>query len=184
MNDIDNQATVDMRRPMGKFKFVSTDVKAFISRVTETMLPAEGTTPEESRAVYEQLLKDIKYKDYKIVFRYNIFMPCSYNMFTDKPADAWEVVTFPSSMVLEENNEMTLGYDYVFVNGNETTLSISLSVYNPDGEEISTSDPIDVTVVRGKLTVVKGQFLTSKAMGGVSINPTFDGKDYNVEIKY
>lgn len=184
LNEIDNQATVEMKRPMGKFKFVSTDVKAFISRVTESMIDTEGTTPESSRVIYEELLQNLRYSEYKVVFRYNIFMPCSYNMFTDKPADAWEVVTFPSRMFLEDNSEISLGYDYVFVNGSETTLSISLSVYDPQGEIIASSDPIDVTVARSKLTVVRGEFLTSKAKGGVTINPSFDGEDYNVEIKY
>ena len=77
---------------------------------------------------------------------------------------------------------MTLGYDYIFVNGTETTLAISVEVYNRDGELMSSTNPINVPIVRSKMTVVKGEFLTSKATGGITINPGYDGDDYNIEI--
>ena len=35
---IDNQARVEMKRPMGKFKFVSTDLEVFLSRVAKTLV--------------------------------------------------------------------------------------------------------------------------------------------------
>ena len=37
-------------------------------------------------------------------------------------------------------------------------------------------------VVRNKFTVVRGNFLSSKASGGVSIRTEFDG-EYNLEIR-
>ena len=77
---------------------------------------------------------------------------------------------------------MTLGYDYIFVNGSETTLAISVEVYNRDGELMSSTNPINVPIVRSKMTVVKGEFLTSKATGDITINPGYDGEDYNIEI--
>lgn len=180
--------TVEMKRPMGKFKFVSTDVDAFYSRVVKEIMEKRGLSLEDesesdSRTIYDQLLKSVDITDYKVVFRYNIFMPCAFNMFTDKPADSWTGMSFNSQMHKENESEMNLGFDYIFVNGSETTLSISVEIYNADGELISSSNPVDVPIVRNKLTVVKGAFLTSKASGGVAINPGFDGPDYNIEIK-
>ena len=78
--------------------------------------------------------------------------------------------------------EMVMGHDYVFVNGSETTLSISLEVYNDKDEKVSSTNPIYVPIVRNKLTIVKGEILTSTASGGVSINPGYEGPDYNIEI--
>lgn len=184
----ENQVTVEMKRPMGKFKFVSTDVEAFYSRVVKELMEKRGLLKEneseaDSKAVYDQLLQSIDINDFKVVIRYNAFMPCSFNMFTDKPADSWTGMSFDSRMIAENENEMSLGYDYIFVNGSETTLSISVEIYNTDGELMSSSNPVDVPIVRNKLTVVKGAFLTSKASGGVSINPGYDGDDYNIEIK-
>jgi hypothetical protein len=103
-------------------------------------------------------------------------------MFTDRPADSWTGVSFISQMHLEKDKEMLLGYDYIFVNGSETTLSVSLEVYTRDGELISSTNPINVPIVRSKLTVVKGEFLSLEASGGVTINPGYEGDDYNIEI--
>ena len=184
---IDNQATAEMMRPMGKFKFISTDVEIFLSRVAKKM-QEQGLLPNISAAVgtrpyYEQLLQSINIGDFYVVFRYNAFMPCSFNMFTDKPADSWTGMSFVSPMHIEGDYEMNLGYDYVFVNGSETTMSISLEVYNKNGELMSSSNPVNVPIARSKLTVVRGEFLTSKASGGVSINPGYEGPDYNIEIQ-
>ena len=136
----------------------------------------------DTKAAYEQLLQSIDLGEFYVVFRYNAFMPCSFNMFTDKPADSWTGMSFTSRMYTENEMEMTLGYDYIFVNGTETTLAISVEVYNRDGELMSSTNPINVPIVRSKMTVVKGEFLTSKATGGITINPGYDGDDYNIEI--
>lgn len=188
VDSINNQATVEMQRPMGKFKFVSTDVELFLIRVAQRLsekgvnIMPIGDNNHISQAMYEQLLQRIDLEGFKIIFRYNLFMPCSFNMFTDRPADSWTGVSFSSPMRLEREKEMLLGYDYIFVNGSETTLSISLEVYADDGELLSSTNPINVPIVRSKLTVVKGEFLTSEATGGVSINPGYEGDDYNIEI--
>lgn len=183
---IDNQATAEMMRPMGMFKFISTDVDVFLSRVAQ-MMKEKGMLmnvdlESDTKAVYEQLLQSINLGDFHVVFRYNHFMPCEYNIFTDKPGDSWTGISFLSRMQPQNENEMLLGYDYIFVNGTETTLAISVEVYNKSGELMSSSNPINVPIVRSKMTVVKGEFLTSKATGGVTINPGYDGDDYNIEI--
>lgn len=189
VSTIDNTATAQMQRPMGKFKFISTDVDIFLTRIVQMMREKEmqksaSTLPALDKATYNKLLQEIHLEDFEVVFKYNHFMPCSFNMFTDKPADSWTGISFSSRMHSEEENEVTLGHDYIFVNGAETTLSVSVEVYNKEGELMSRSNPINVPVVRSKMTIVKGKFLTSKATGGVSINPGYDGEDYNIEIKW
>ena len=175
VNTIATESTVVMQRPMGKFKFVSTDVETFIMKVMQ-MRAESSDTPGE-------MLDEINLNDFNVVFRYNAFMPCSYNMFTDKPADSWTGVSFNGHMVQEAEKELSLGYDYVFVNGKETTMNITVEVYDKDGRMMSRSHPVDVPVKRSRLTVVKGEFLTSKASGGVTISPGYDGEDYNIELK-
>ena len=190
ISKINNEATADMRRPMGKFKFVSTDMNEFLNIVLKEMQKkgrSKGTEHDptaEEKAVFEEIIQQIKRGEYYVIFRYNMFMPCSFNMFTDKPADSWTGMSFKSRMEIENNDEITLGFDYIFVNGTETTLSISLEVYNGEDELLSSTNPINVPIARSKLTVVKGEFLTSKATGGVSINPGYDGEDYNIEIQF
>ena len=183
--EIRNEVTIPMRRPMGKYKFVSTDVEVFLTRVAEQMREEgkfTGIDPNaDPKFVLEMLLRSIDLSEYKVVIRYSAFMPCSFNMFTNKPADSWTGVSYESEMRIESLNEMNLGYDYIFVNGNETQLGISVAVYNSAGEEISSTDPILVPIVRSKLTQVRGEFLTSKSSGGVQVQPEFNG-EYNIII--
>ena len=58
------------------------------------------------------------------MFRYQGFMPCSFNMFTNKPADSWTGVAFDSTMQRLSDTEVELGFDYVFVNGGESTVPV------------------------------------------------------------
>ncbi len=186
-SSIKNEATVEMIRPMGKFKFISTDVEVFLNRVSQ-MLQSRGVgkidyVSLDSKAAYEQLWQTLKIDDFKVVFRYNPYMHNSFNIFTDKPAGSWTGISFTSQMQSDSKEEITLGYDYVFVNGTETTLGISVEVYNDEGVLMSSTRTINVPVLRSKLTIVKGEFLTSKASGGITIDPGYDGEDFNIEIK-
>ena len=179
LNTIENKAKVSMVRPMGKFKFISTDITAFITRVEEMLNSKSDNAAAEDTSEVNR--PSIQMEDFKVVFRYNIFMPCSFNMFTDKPADSWMGMSFASIMQKEGLEDVMLGFDYVFVNGSETTLSVSLDIYTNDGEYLTSSDPINVPIARSKLTIVKGAFLTSKASGGITIQPGFDD-EYNIEL--
>ena len=183
--EIDNEATIEMRRPMGKFHFIATDGEEFVSRIAQELSEqGELVTPNSAQPAYEQLLQSIDISQFNIVFRYNAFMPCSFNIFTDKPADSWTRVQFSSRMQSEPNKDMTLGYDYIFVN-DETSISISVEVYSKDGELMTSTEPINVPIARSKLTLIRGHFLTpssSSAEGGTIINPGYDGDDYNVPI--
>ena len=183
---IDNTARVEMRRPMGKFSIVSTDVDVFLTRVEEMMKEQGllvGSDHPLGQTAKEQLLQNIKWSDYQVIIRYNMFMPCSFNNFTNKPADSWTGMSFRSTMQPQEDNTIRIAFDYIFVNGNETTINLSVEVYDSNGILLSSSRPIDVPIVRSKHTLVSGAFLTTKASGGVSISPGYEGDDYNIEIK-
>lgn len=159
-----SEATVSMIRPMGRFEFIATDVKEFMTRLA-AMTRSENID------------------DFRAIFRYNAFMPCSYNMFTDKPSDSWTGMSFDSRMGLDEEDNMLLGFDYVLVNGNETQMNINIEIYDSDGTLLSITRAVEVPIVRNKLTIVRGEFLTADASGGVAINPGYEGDDFNVEIR-
>ncbi|WP_343028966.1 DUF6562 domain-containing protein, partial [Bacteroides xylanisolvens] len=107
----------------------------------------------------------------------------SYNMFTNRPADAWTGISFEGRPAPIDEHEVDLGFDYVFVNGTETHISVALEMYDRQGELVSSTRTIDVPIVRNKLTIVRGKFLTSKVTtGNMGINPDYED-DYNIEIK-
>jgi hypothetical protein len=108
-------------------------------------------------------------------------MPYSYNMFTDKPADSVTGTSFETTLQRLSDNEAELGFDYVFVNGNESNVVVSVEIYDSQEQLISSFKPIEVPLVRSKLTTVKARFLTAEAEGGVAILPDYDG-EYNYQV--
>ncbi len=177
MTEVTNETTVNMKRPMAMFKFISTDYEAFVEKILKAEAQKDKTVNENSAET-----RSVTLEDYRVVFRYTGFMPCSYNMFTDKPADSWTGVSFDGFLKPMENKEAEMGFDYVFVNGAEAGVTVKLEVYHKNGELVASSPTIDVPLKRSKVTIVRGNFLTSMAEGGVAIVPDFDGK-YEIEIK-
>jgi len=164
---------VKMERPLAKFSFVSNDLQKFIDKeLAHNRNAARGE--EDSRS--------LNLDDYKVMFYYNGYMPCAYNMFTFKPNDSKVGVSFESRITITDKSEALLGFDYVFVNGTETTASIILALFDGDGNEVFTSNPIPVPIKSARHTIMRGEFLTIDTSGGVGLNPDFDG-EYNYEIK-
>ncbi len=165
------EASVQLERPLAKFKFISNDLEEFVGQMMENAA-LKGKTASRT----------INPEDYRVVFRYTGFMPCSFNMFTNKPNDSWTGVSFEGKMIPLDENEIELGFDYVFVNGTESKTNVAVEVYDKDGELLSSTNTVEVPLVRSKLTIVRGDFLTSKATGSVGVNSDYNG-DFNVEIK-
>ena len=115
-------------------------------------------------------------EDYKIVFYYNSYLPTEYNLLTGKPTDAKMGMQFSSSLLPLNEDESLIGFDYVIVNGVESSVTLQVALYAPDGEMMSLSNPVVVPVVRGKVTTVRGKFLTLATGGGIGIDPGFDGE--------
>jgi hypothetical protein len=159
-----------MRRPLAKFNFISTDVEDFIVKVASQ----RSGEPSTSSA-------NVDLNEYKAVFYYHGFMPYSYNMFTDKPADSVTGTSFETTLQRLSDSEAELGFDYVFVNGNESNVVVSVEIYDSQEQLISSFKPIEVPLVRSKLTTVKARFLTAEAEGGVAILPDYDG-EYNYQV--
>lgn len=179
----DNTVTIHMERPLAKFKFISTDYEEFVRLQVEEAsrragIPAAAEAGESESTGQQTVNLD----DYRVVFHYTGFMPCSYNMFTDKPADSWTGVQFEGMLHPESGQEVSLGFDCMFVNGKEAGVSVLVEVYNKTGEKVSSSPTIEVPLIRGHQTIVRGEFLTSMSNGSVVVNPGFDG-EYNIEIQ-
>ena len=168
------EATVPMMRPLGRFEFIATDVDAFFTRVAAVRSQSSQTSDTRS----------IDVSEFRVVFRYNAFMPYAFNIFTDLPSDSWTGMWFDSDMALRSEEEMLLGFDYVLVNNTDgTVMNMDVEIYDADGTLLSVTRGVEVPVVRSKLTIVKGEFLTSTSSGGVTVNPDFEGPDYNIEIE-
>ena len=171
------EATVPMMRPLGRFEFIATDVEAFLTRVA-------AVRSQSTQAAGPADTRNIDISEFRVVFRYNAFMPYAFNIFTDLPSDSWTGMWFDSSMALRSEAEMLMGFDYVLVNDADgTVMNLDVEIYDVDGTLLSVTRGVEVPIVRSKLTIVKGEFLTSTGSGGVTVNPGFEGPDYNLEIQ-
>lgn len=169
---------VELERPLARYEFISTDLEKFIEEeTTRTGRSIEIT----SKASPDDHSQGIALDQYRVKMIYGAYMPSKFNNFTNKPVDSRVGQTYDAQIVKLSNNEARLGFDYVMVNGAQSSIKVLLEVYDPKDELIARISPIDVPTKRSMNTTVRGNFLTSKVSGGVGINPDFNG-EFNVPI--
>lgn len=166
---------VRLERPLARYRFITTDIKEFLARYEK------GTTAYGDRSPAKSPAEIIS--EYYVKFRYAGFMPSSFNVFTDAPADASTGVSFDGQMRVIDPENIELGFDYVFVNHSETTVDVTVELYSRLTRNlVAASGPVKVPLLRSHLTEVRGHFLTSTSTGGMGINPDFSGS-FDIEIK-
>ena len=165
---------IAMQRPLAKYEFLTTDLKEFIDKEYEYLqnqAASRGETPPSR----------VNTDDYKVVVYYSGYMPFAYNMNTDKPIDSKMGVSFDAKFEVLNENEASLGFDYVFVNGKASAVTVQIGLYDKEGRRLALSDPINVPLQRNRHTLLKGSFLMQETSGGIIINPDFDG-NHNIVI--
>lgn len=144
-----------LRSIMGKVKFISTDYNSYVE----------------------------KGQNLRVLVAYNGFLPNHYSLTRGVPFDATTGVSFLSPMTevsTSGDGQATLGYDYVMVNGEESSVTMTIGLYDDEGKLVGTSGSLNVPIKRGGISIVKGHFLTKTSSGGgVGIDPSFDG-DINI----
>lgn len=175
------EAVIHMHRPLARFVIVTTDLSDFISRHGLRPMDTDGVQAEGS----PRPLPPIDLSDYRIVVRYTGYMPAVFNSFIDKPVNSHLGAAFESTIsgANAEPGTAELGSDYVFVNGRESSVQVALDVYvRSSGVHLAATGTVTIPLVRNRLTVVRGRFLTSQAGSNVGINPGFFD-DINIEIR-
>lgn len=74
------------------------------------------------------------------------------------------------------NNEACLAFDYVLVNGTESSVTLEMVICNEKGQEVNRVGGVEVPVRRNRITTVRDAFLTREFAPGIGINPGFDGE--------
>lgn len=164
-----------MQRPLAKYEFITTDLQEFIEKEFE-YLAKEAETRGENPPIR------VNTDDYNAVFYYSGFMPSAYNIKTDKPVDSTIGVLFNSELTVLNQNEASLGFDYVFVGNEKSAVTMQIGFYDKEGRQVALTNPINIPLQRSHHTILKGSFLMQQASGGITIDPDFDG-NYNIEIE-
>ena len=74
-----------------------------------------------------------------------------------------------------------MGFDYVFVNGESSSVNLSVEIVDKNGMTVNRVDNIVVPIYRGKQTIVRDKFFTREYNPGIGIDPGFDG-EFNVYV--
>lgn len=166
---------IDMRRPLAKFRFIATDVEEFKDYYLRSIL-------QSALLDLDKLKDEIDMTKFRVVFSYSGFMPYIYNMYTDRPVDVRTGVSFSSTLTDIKDGEAMMGFDYIMVGNGDAGVSLSAVIYDEKGKQLSGINNIEVPLQRGKLTTVRGNFLTSRSSGNIQIDSSFDG-EFDIEIK-
>lgn len=156
-----------LERPVAKITILANDLEEYASRIGYT-----GSVSE--------LAEDIS-----LEFAYNGFYPSGFNAHTGRLNDSQPgygfkcVASFP--YLFEQKKYARLGYDYMFVNGESSSVTVTVRIKSKSGDIIKEVNNVVVPITRGKETVLVLDFLTGKYVPGIGINPEFDG-EYNVYV--
>ncbi|WP_102409052.1 DUF6562 domain-containing protein [Parabacteroides bouchesdurhonensis] len=156
------QIKVDMVRPLAKYEVIATDVKDFFRKTKKQRADDETFT---------------------ITFSYGFYLPTVFNVLAGKPADSRTGVTYTTPLTVPDDGteECLIGSDFVFVNGAESFVSLSMEIRDSGGNVISRTTGLEVPYRRGHLTTVRARFLTNEMQGGVDIDDEFEG-DIDIDL--
>lgn len=156
----DKAEDITMHRPLAKYRLVANDV-----------------------AKYNQLRAERNYpalEDLKISIVYEGFLPCAYNVSTQKPSDSVGGYGYVSALSEQNDDAATVGKDFVLVNGEQSFVTVTILFKDSNGKTISGINGVRIDYRAGQLTTVSGNFLTA-GVGGVQVDTNWSG-DYEVEF--
>lgn len=153
---------IQMIRPLARYELIATDVAKFLDKVKK------GT---------------IAGKTFSVNVKYNYYLTTGFDALTGKVKNPLLYMQYGKSLTLpvEGTEECNVGFDYVFVNGEGSFVSVTIEITNEKGAVVARSKGIKVPYEQGFTTTVRGQFLTSNPNPGIDIDTDFDG-DINVDL--
>lgn len=161
--------TVTTERPQAKYQLVADDIK----RYKELMV----ANPE----------KYVPLDELSVAIQYDSYLPDGFNTKEGKPNSSQtgyrcNKVALPA--VGESDTEVKISNDYVFVNGGESSVTVTVLVTDNTGCIVSRVQGVVVEYKRNMLTTVRGDFLTAGVVNpGININIDTDWEGvHNVEF--
>ena len=151
---------LNLDRPAGKYVFIANDYDKFVQ---------------------EQMNKKSPVDNVRVVAIYSTFMPSVFNNFTNLIADSEPGVRYEAEIEPLGNGRAMIAMDYVLLNSRESGVQVQLAMRDSDGKLVALTEVLTVPLVRGRITYVEGDFLTTSDNSGIIIDFGFDG-DINIKI--
>ena len=175
---------ITLSRPLARFKFISTDVDAFIEKqVKEGKIPTSSenlASSDNLASQYQPFYDELSLYSVRVI--YPLYIPSAFNIFQDKPVNSLTGISFIGNVSVLNSEEALLGFDYVMTGNNSTSVQLALEIYDAQNKLVSSIGTLNIPIEKNHTTIVYGNFLTTLRNDGVSVNPDFEG-EYNIEIK-
>jgi len=111
---------------------------------------------------------------------YDGYLPTGFNALTGRLNDASSGYGYKSGAsypyTLEDVDFTRIGFDYIFVNNDKSSVTISVKIKTKSGQYINDVGSIVVPITRGRETVLIYKFFTKECAPGIGIDPGFDGE--------
>ncbi len=159
-----------LEMPMARIEFVATDYDRLLEKVSNSNGEHHFT---KAGVPYTG---DVDLSQIQVSVLYAGYFPSGYNAYTGKPNDATQGMSFDATARPLSQAELRLAGDHVFVNGTESAVTVNLQVKDRNGVLLNEVEGLKVPLVRGKLTTIRGEFLTRSFSSGIGIDPGFDGE--------
>lgn len=167
------ECAMTLERPMARIEFITTDVDKFLDNLARR----NAKNAQTYGAVADNLLGSTPdLSSIQVSVEYACYFPSGFNAYTNKPNDACTGLSFGCCMTPLTDKEAHLAGDHIFVNGTESAVTVNLTIRDGEGNLLNRVEGIDVPIVRGKLTVIRDEFLTRSYAPGIGIDPDFDGE--------
>ena len=150
---------IQLERPLAKIELITTDVIKYLNKL------------EQMKSV-----RPAGIEDFTVQLGYTGYFPTGFNVVSNRPNEAVTGIQFTSVPIIISNNEACLAFDYVLVNGTESSVTLEMVICNEKGQEVNWVSGVEVPVRRNRITTVRDAFLTREFAPGIGINPGFDGE--------
>lgn len=163
-----------LKRPLAKIVLVASDIDKFYYRIFQHA-PSVAEATETAQAEQQALLATISN-----TVSISGYFPSGFNVMSGKPNDADLGYSF-TAVPFMVGTYAVLGFDYVFIGENQTSVTVNMNILGKNGENINSVSDLVVPIARNEVTVVIDEFLTKRYTPGIGIDPEFDG-EFNIQF--
>lgn len=155
-------ADIRMIRPLARYELIATDAAEFLQRVKKG---------------------EIAGKTFTATVKYNYYLTTGFSTLTGKVKHPLMYMQYSKVLKFPEEGaeECNIGFDYVFVNGESSFVSLTVEIANEKGAVVARCKSLKIPYEQGHTTTARGKFLTSNPKPGIDFDTDFD-KDINVDL--
>lgn len=169
------KAVFDLTRPVARYEIITTDIEEFKTKMLAAALKEQAGTSGDTKA-------EVELNDYYAVLTYTSYIPNMFDLTDNTVRDASSEYSFRSEISELSATEAILGFDYIMIKPDGSTIGVDVSFYDKENNrKIASTGNIEIPLQRGHVTRIRGEYLTKKSDGGIGIDPGFDG-DHNIKL--